>query len=145
MIQNILGEIPMIIWPLIAVAASVVVVFFKVLGKLPQFKMFAYLMKPVAIVSFVVALFLWGGAGVNAIYMAQIQEMKQKIAAAEAESDELNQALETKTAEKAKVIHEVHTIFKTKVKEIATKIDVECKVNRDAIDVLNNLAVGGKK
>lgn len=144
-IQNVLGEIPLMIWPAIAGAAAAVVVFFKVIGKLPQFKMFAYLIKPVAFASFVAALFLWGGAGVNAIYMDQIREMQEKVTAAEAAAAEANEKLAEKLAEKAQVVREVHTVYKTRVQEIATRIDAECKVDKDAISNLNTIAKGEKE
>jgi hypothetical protein len=144
LIQNILGSISLIIWPMIAVISAIVVIFFKIIESLPQFKMFSYLIKAIAIICFMAALFLWGAGGVNSIYISQIAEMKVKIADAEHKSQELNKQLEAKTAEKAKVIHEVHTVFKIKVKEIAAKIDQDCKVNRAAVEVLNNIVTGAK-
>ena len=142
MIQNILGKIPMLLWPMIAAAAAAAIVFAKVIKSLPQFKLITYLVKPVAIASFVAALFLWGGAGVNAIYMDQIKEMQDKVAAAEAAAAEANQKLSDKLAEKSKVIRDVQVVFKDKVRTITQKIDSECKVDRSAIEALNTLARG---
>ena len=142
LIQNILGSISVIIWPMMAISSAAVILLSRVLESLPQVKMFSYLVKSIAFALFTIALFLWGAAGVNSIYVSQIKEMEIKVADAESRSYEINKQLEEKITEKANVIHEVHTVFKTKIKEIAVKIDKDCKVDRSAINALNSIATG---
>ena len=69
-IELILGGLPSWIWPAIAGGGFVVYSLSAVLGTFPAFKPYAMFIKPLGAVICVGGIFMFGGAGVTAIYQA---------------------------------------------------------------------------
>jgi hypothetical protein len=83
---------------------------------------------------------MFGGAGVTAIYQAQVDEMKAKIAKAEDESKSANSNLQTKIVTKTKLIHDRQVVVQEKIKEVQKQIDAECKLDPAVPKILNDAA-----
>jgi hypothetical protein len=93
----------------------------------------------------IAGIFFEGGYGVEMSYRARIAEMQEKINQAVRESNEANDKLAGQVKDDVKVVHDTQVIVQERIVEIEKKIDAECKIEPDVIDILNQAARGGKK
>ena len=140
-IEHILNAMPIMAWPAIALAAAIVVIVSRIFRLVP----FAELISWAAILVCLFSVFMWGSAGTNMLYQEQIEEAKARVAAAEAESEELNQKLDKAIKNKNYAIVELRAEFQKQVNEIAKQIDSSCKVDPLAVQSLNNVIKKGNK
>ena len=140
LLEQVLGNLPTWLWPTIAGGSAVVYFLAHILGNFPNFKPYAFLIKPIAFVSILVSVFMYGGAGVTDILQAQIKEQEAKIAVAQQASSDANTNIQTKIVTKTKVIHDTQVVYQEKIKEVEKKIDADCKIDPEAISILNGAA-----
>jgi len=140
LIEQALGTLPTWIWPALAGGATAVYFLAHIIGSFPNFKPYALFIKPVAFVLILVGVFMYGGAGVTEILQAQIKEQEAKIAVAQRASSDANTAVQTKIVTNTKVIHDTQIVYKERIKEVEKKIDADCRVDPEAISILNGAA-----
>jgi len=140
LLEQALGFLPVWIWPATAGAGTVVYFFSHILATFPNFKPYTAFIKPVAFITILVGVFMYGGAGVTEILQAQIKEQEAKIAVAQQASSDANTAVQTKIVTHTKVIHDTQVVYQEKIKEVEKKIDADCKVDPEAITILNGAA-----
>jgi len=139
-IELILSGLPAWLWPAVACAGIAIYAFAGIIGNFPTFKPYTFFIKPLGALVCVLGIFMFGGAGVTAIYQAQVDEMKAKIAKAEDESKTANTNLQTKIITKTKVIHDRQVVIQDRIVKDATKIDAECKLDPAVPKILNDAA-----
>ena len=146
LIQMFIGNLPEWVWP-VAAGASVAVYFLAgVISHIPQISPYGRFVKPAAVISLLLSIFMYGGAGVAAIYKEQIKEAEVKATLAEAQAKEANAQIHTVYVDRIKTIHDTKVVVQTKIKEIEKKINADCHVAKEAIDALNQAAsTGGTK
>lgn len=84
--------------------------------------------------------YLWGSISNQEIWEAKVKEMQDRVEVAEQKSKEVNTVIKYKYVDKIKVIQEVQVVVQEKIKEVAVKIDSECKITPEAVDILNTAA-----
>ena len=141
LIQEVLGNLPSWLWPAIAGGGFAIYFFSGILAHLPQFKPYAMFIKPIAGIIMVSGIFMYGGAGVTAIYQEELKDAQHKVELAEEKSNSANDLLAQKTQTKTKVIHDVQVVYKDRIKEITKTIDADCKFDVEASKILNDAAV----
>lgn len=147
-IGHILSNLPSWLWPAVAGGGFGIYLIAGLAGHFPTIKPYAFIIRPIALITTVVGIFMYGGAGVTAIYQAQMEELQQKIAVAEQASKDANTAIQTKIVTQTKVIHDTKIVYQDRIKEIEKKIDADCKMDPEAIKILNDASVdplGAKK
>ena len=144
-LQLILGNVPSWAWPALAGAGFAIYLLSGILSHIPQFKPYAMFIKPVAGVTIVFGIFMYGGSGITAIYQDQIKEMEAKVAIAEQKSNDANNLLAANTTNKNKVIHDVQIVYKDRIKQVTKIIDADCKVDPQANKILNDAATNPVK
>ena len=92
----------------------------------------------------VFGVYLWGGIANQEMWEARVKEMQDKVAIAEQKSKEVNTKIQYKYLDKIKVVQEVQIVVQEKIKEVAVRIDSECKVTNEAVDILNMAAKNSK-
>ena len=78
-------------------------------------------------------------------YRAKVKEFEGKVAIAQQQAKDANSKIETKIVERVKVVKDTQYVIQEKIKEVEKKIDAECKVTPEAIDILNEAARTPKK
>lgn len=140
----ILNFLPTWIAYAIALAGAVGLVVSIFTGFLSRFIPSLLLIKfPLQIISIVVLVFgvyLWGGIANQEMWEARVNEMKKKVAIAEQKAKETNAKIEYKYVDRVKVIQDVQVRVQERLKEVATQIDNECKVNPEVVLLLNSAA-----
>ena len=140
LLEQVLGNLPTWLWPTIAGGSAVVYFLAHIIGNFPNFKPYALFIKPVAFVSILVSVFMFGGAGVTDILQAQIKEQEAKAAAAEVKSQETNVVVKKVYIDRVKKVKELQIVYQDRIKEIEKRIDADCKVAPEAIGILNDAA-----
>lgn len=95
-----------------------------------------------------VSVYFKGGYGIEMAWREKVKEAEAKVAKAEAESADLNQALDKERKKKTKVIKEYAVTVKERIVEKEKLINADCRVNPEAISILNDASknpLGGKK
>ena len=92
----------------------------------------------------VFGVYLWGGIANQEMWEARVKEMQDKVAIAEQKSKEVNTKIQYKYIDKIKVVQEVQIVVQEKIKEVAVRIDSECKITNEAVDILNMAAKNSK-
>ena len=100
----------------------------------------AKVLKIAGIVMLVIGVYLRGGYSNEMSWRERVAELEAKVAIAEAQSKESNKALESKVKEKTKVVKELQVVIQERIIKEAAKIDAECKVSPEAIEILNKAA-----
>jgi hypothetical protein len=138
-VNDILAYIPTWMWPVLA-GAGVSVYFLAGVGTyFPIMAPYARFIKPVSFIVFCLSLFMWGGAGVQDVYKAELDEQKAKVAAAEQASKDANDQLEQSlSALNQIVIQKSSTMIKT-IKTDAKVLDKECNIDNATVALYNNI------
>ena len=130
-------------WAIIAVGLTGV--FAGWFGKfIPIYGRYVEYLKPVGIVLLVLGVWLRGGYDTELAWRAKVAEAEAKVVAAEAKSKETNTVIQTQYRDKVKTVKEVQIVVQERIVKEAAKMDAECKVDAEAISILNQ-AAGGKK
>jgi len=130
-------------WGIIAVGLTGV--FAGWFGKfIPVYGRYVEYLKPVGIVLLVLGVWLRGGYDTELAWRAKVAEAEAKVVAAEAKSKETNTVIQTQYRDKVKTVKEVQIVVQERIVKEAAKMDAECKVDTEAISILNQ-AAGGKK
>jgi len=111
---------------------------------LPQFKAYTMFIKPIAFITFTLGVFMYGGAGVVAIYQQRVLEAEHKAAIAEEKSKSANDALDANIKERRDDIHQQRDAAREKIAANAKQLDKECVVSDTAIQIHNDAAQNKK-
>ena len=140
-IQHILANLPIWFWPAVAGAGLLIYFLAGILTKFRGLKLYGWLIKPLGLLVFVTGIFMFGGAGVTAIWQEQIKQAQAKVDTAVAESKSANDKLTQVRKQKNQVIVQRQVIVKEHIVKDAAKIDATCRVDPVAIKDLNDAAV----
>ena len=133
---------------LIAGAVGTFISFFiinRFLRWFPSLAPYHLLMQVLSIVLLVAGIYWKGGYGVEMEWRAKVAELEAKIATAEAKSKEANTEIQTKVVTKVKHIKDVQVKIQKEIVEKERVINAECKVPKEAVELLNKAATAPVK
>jgi enamine deaminase RidA (YjgF/YER057c/UK114 family) len=137
-IKYAVSGFPIWMWPACAGGSAVVYFLFHVLSALPQIKPWAFLIKPVSAIVLMISIFMYGGAGVDAIYKAAFKEQQQQLALAQQAADSVTAQLQQALANNQHLVEgRAYGVKQIIIKDTA-KINADCKrINNDAWEDYN--------
>lgn len=152
-IQWVLGLIPDggLVW-LYTTAMCVGVALYigsKIAGRFP-FKLipvigqYPFICEWLGVILMVSSVFLYGGYATEMSWRAKVADLEAQIKVAEAKSQETNVVIQTKYRDKVKIVKDVQLVIQERIKEVEKRIDAECKVAPEAIEILNDSAKNQK-
>jgi len=109
-------------------------------SKFPFISAYGNIVKIVAGILLVAGLYLEGGIGVEQEWRNKVAEAEAKVKIAEEKSKQENVRIQTVYKDKVKIVKEQQIVIQERIKEVEKKIDAECKVAPEAIDLLNQAA-----
>ena len=112
---------------------------------LPAIAPYHLLIQVVSIVLLVAGVYFKGGYSVEMEWRNRVAELEAKIAIAEQQSKEVNEKIVTVYKDRVKVVKETQVVVQEKIKTVEVKIDSQCKITADTVDILNQAATGKKK
>jgi hypothetical protein len=141
-IEHTLLLLPTWFWFVVSGVGAVLYFFSGFIQAIPfaQAKLAGYSIKYIGLALLLGGIYLTGGAGVTALWKAEAEALKAKVAVSEEKSKEANSKLNSALKEKNKVVKEVQVVIKERIKEVETKIDAQCVIAPEAISILNDAA-----
>jgi hypothetical protein len=112
---------------------------------LPWIIPYRMLLQIVALVLLIAGVYFKGGVGVEMTWRARVADMEAKVAVAEQKSKDANEQIKTVYVDKVRVVKETQVVIQEKIKTVEVKIDSQCKITSDTVDILNDAAKGIKK
>ena len=112
---------------------------------LPAIAPYHLLIQVVSIVLLVSGVYFKGGYSVEMSWRNRVADLEAQVAKAEQKSKEVNEKIITVYKDKIKVVKETQVVVQEKIKTVEVKIDSQCKITDDTVDILNEAAAGGKK
>ena len=112
---------------------------------IPSIAPYHLLIQVVSIVLLVSGVYFKGGYSVEMAWREKVAELEAKVAVAEQKSKEANTQIQTVYVDRVKVVKQKQIVIQEKLKTVEVKIDSNCKVVPEAIDILNEAAAGVKK
>jgi hypothetical protein len=112
---------------------------------LPWITPYRMLLQIVALVLLIAGVYFKGGVGVEMSWRARVADLEAKVAKSEAESKDANEKIKTVYVDKVRVVKETQVVIQEKIKTVEVKIDSQCKITSDTVDILNDAAKGIKK
>ena len=103
-------------------------------------RQYRLIIQVVGILLLVAGVYFKGGYEVEQQWRDRVAAMKEKVAVAEEKSKVVNTVIKTKVVTKFKTIYDTKIVTQEVIKEVAAKIDTECKVAPEAITILNSAA-----
>jgi hypothetical protein len=111
----------------------------------PTIAPYQLLIKLVSIALLVIGVYLKGGYSVEMEWREKVAKLEAKIAISEQQSVVVNEKIVTVYKDRVKVVKETQIVVQEKIKTIEVKIDSECKIAPEAVDILNEAATAGVK
>lgn len=105
----------------------------------------AFVIRVASAVLIVFCMWMEGGIANEAKWKARVAELEIKVAAAEKAAAEANGKIETVYVDRVKVVKEVQYVVQNRITKDAAKLDMTCKVDPEAIEILNQAAHAGDK
>jgi hypothetical protein len=116
----------------------------RILNKFPALAPYHLVIQIISVVLLVSGIYFKGGYSTEMMWRERVKEVEAKVAAAEAKSKETNIVIQTQYRDKVKTVKEVQIVVQERIVKEAVQMDLECKVDANAISILNQ-AAGGKK
>ena len=136
----ILDWLPSWIFTLITVASLAAFLVTEFLNKLPFIAQYLKAIRIGSIVGLVVGLYMMGGAANQEKWEARVKELEAKVAVAEQKSKTANAEVASLVKEKQQVIKQQQVIIQDRIVRESAKIDSNCTVPAEAIQILNEAA-----
>ena len=114
------------------------------LKNIPFFIQYSIPLSIISIVLIVFGVFFEGSLLTEKVWRAKVEALEQKVAIAEAKSNETNIKIETVYVDRVKTVKEIQYVTRKNIKANASTIDKVCKIEPNVIDLLNTSARGVK-
>ena len=112
---------------------------------LPAIAPYHLLIQVVSIVLLVAGVYFKGGYSVEMAWRERVADLEAKVAISEQKSKEVNEKIVTVYKDRVKIVKETQVVIQEKIKTVEVKIDSQCKITADTVDILNQAATGKKK
>jgi hypothetical protein len=112
---------------------------------LPQLMPYRMIIQVVSIVLLVAGVYFKGGQASEMRWREKVRELEAQVAKAEEKSKEVNEQIKTVYVDKVKVVKEQQVVVQEKIKTVEVKIDSQCKITAETLDIINDAARGVKK
>ena len=138
-----LALLPDWVWHILTISGVVAVLAAWFLKHVPFVAQYSLILKIAGTVAVLFGIWMEGGITNEAKWQAKVADMEAKVKVAEAKSESANDNVRTVVKEKIKVVHDVQVVVKERIVKDSAKIDADCRIDPEAIDILNQAA--GKK
>jgi hypothetical protein len=102
-------------------------------------------MRILATVLMIAGVYFYGGYSTEMMWRDKVADLQKQVVIAEAASKEVNGKIQTKIVTQIQTVKDVQIVIEERIREVASKIDSECKVDPVAIRILNDSAKNIKK
>lgn len=143
-ILNLIGFIPVWIWPCIIGMSIAAYIIFSVLTNIPEISKYRLIILPSCAIICFLALFMFGGEGVAAIYKDDIKALANRVKIAEEKSRSVNTEIQTVIQYKTIIVTKFKDTINKKIEEQKAEINASCKLSDSAISLYNQAVLGNQ-
>jgi len=115
------------------------------LGLVDQVTPYVVMLRTIGVVMMLVGIYYEGSYNSEVYWQSKLQDLQNKVQIAEKRATDANANIQTRIIYRTKVIKTNTEKQKEVLKESAQKIDSECKVTPEAVDIINSAAKGDVK
>lgn len=131
---------------LAGIVGTIISILFKVAIRwIPWIIPYRTLLQVVSILLLLAGVYFKGGLAIEQEWRARVKELEAKVALSEQQSKTANVKIEKVYIDRVKVVKDTQVVIQEKLKTVEVKIDAECKVVPEPINILNDAAAGVKK
>jgi len=131
---------------LAGIVGTTISILFKVAIRwMPWIIPYRTLLQVVSIVLLLAGVYFKGGLAIEQEWRARVKDLEAKVAISEEQAKAANTKIEKVYIDRVKVVKDTQVVIQEKLKTVEVKIDSQCKVVPEAIDILNEAAAGVKK
>jgi len=113
----------------------------KLVSWLPMINKYKLPFEIIGVVLIALGSYLYGSHGTEMVWREKVKSAEELVKVAEEKSKEATGKIQVKIVEKIKVVKDTQYVIQETIKEVEKKIDAECKVAPEAIDILNSAAL----
>ena len=84
--------------------------------------------------------YFYGSYATEMSWRNKVSELETKVAASEAESKKTNIQIQKVYVDKVKIVKETQVVIQERIKEVEKRIDAQCTVDTEVINILNEAA-----
>jgi hypothetical protein len=84
--------------------------------------------------------YFYGSYATEMSWRNKVSELETKVAASEAESKKTNIQIQKVYVDKVKIVKETQVVIQERIKEVEKRIDSQCTVDTEVINILNEAA-----
>ena len=140
-----LSSIPSWAWLAGAVAGLVVFLLSGILSHVPSLGIYAKLIKPISGLVTLACVFMYGGAGVQAMWEEKVRIAQEEADRKAEEARKFNEDLEAERKKKAQVRVEYRDRVRTEIREVEKLIDAKCEIDPKVPELINKAATNPEK
>lgn len=140
-----LGLLPDWFWHFLLVVSVVSIFAGTLLKFIPFVREYASPIRIAGIALTALSLFMEGSVATEAKYAEKIKELETKVAEAEKKAEEANEKIVIKYKDRVKVVKDTRVVLQDRIVEKEKIIDADCRVPKEAIDIINEAARPPKK
>ena len=140
-----LSNIPSWIWLVGAGAGLGIYLLSSILAHIPQFGIYGKFIKPIAGLATLACVFMYGGAGVQAMWEEKVRLAQEEADRKAAMAQQLNEDLDRERKKKAQVRVEYRDRIKTEIQVQREVIDAKCEIDPKVPELLNRAATNPEK
>lgn len=131
---------------LAGIVGTTVSILFKVAIRwIPWIIPYRTLLQVVSIALLLAGVYFKGGLAIEQEWRARVKDLEAKVAISEEQAKAANTKIEKVYIDRVKVVKDTQVVIQEKLKTVEVKIDAQCKVVPEAINILNDAAAGVKK
>jgi hypothetical protein len=145
LLEQFLSSIPSWVWLFGAGGGITVVLLSGILSHVPAISIYARFLKPVAGIITLLCVFMYGGAGVQAMWEEKVRLAQEEADKKAAQAEQLNKDLEIERKKKAQVRVEYKEKIRTEIREVEKLIDAKCEIDPKVPELLNKAATNPEK
>jgi len=88
----------------------------------------------------VCGVYFYGSYSTEMSWRNKVAELEEKVKISEAKSKTANVEIQTVYRDKVKIVKETQVVIQERIKEVEKRIDAQCTVDTEVIDILNEAA-----
>lgn len=136
----LLNWLPNFVFHIILLIGIIGIISSFVLQFIPFISKYTIPIQVVSIIFTVIGVWFEGGIAKDREYREAILAMEVKVAESEKRAMEASAKIEYVFVDKIKTVKDVQVVVQEKIRDVAIKIDDQCKISTDVIDILNESA-----
>jgi hypothetical protein len=115
------------------------------LKMVPFFMQNAFMIRIASMMLIIFCVWIEGGFAVEAKWQARVAELEIKVAAAEKAASDANGKIQTVYVDRVQTVKEIQYVTINQIAKDAGKLDKNCVIDPEAIQILNGAAHSGAK